>query len=274
MSSEQGLFLVTGATGTIGRYVVEELLNAGQRVRALSRNPERANLPEGVEVVRGDLDDLTTFRDALKGVRGVHLITFGSQGVLGTGKDIVKLLQQAGVERASVLGDWDVSTIQGALNEANFPWTHLQPVEFMSNDLDWVESIRDEGVVRMVGNAPSAMIHGADIAAVAVAALLGKGDTGEDEALTGPEALTPAERVEILREATGRDIEFISLTEDEARAFYGEQGLDEGTLEFMLELRLNPPEIGMKVSPTVERVTGRPGRRYAQWAVENADRFR
>lgn len=273
MNSEQGLFLVTGATGKVGRYVVEELLSAGQRVSALTRTPEKASLPEGVEVVRGDLDDLTTLEPALEGVTGVHLITFGSQGILETGEEIVRLLQNAGVERCTVLRDWDLSSVQQALENANFPWTHLQPVEFMSNDLDWVESIRNEGVVRVVGGVPSAMVHEADIGAVAVAALLGKGDIG-DEALTGPEALTPAERVRILSEATGRKIELIVLTSDEARTFYREQGMDEEMLEFLLELRLNPPEIGMRVSPTVERVTGRPARTFAEWAAENAEAFR
>jgi uncharacterized protein YbjT (DUF2867 family) len=45
--------LVTGATGNVGRHVVAQLVQAGQRVRALTRNPANANLPEGVEVVYG-----------------------------------------------------------------------------------------------------------------------------------------------------------------------------------------------------------------------------
>lgn len=44
-------FLVTGATGTVGRLVVQELLDAGAQVRALTRDPGKAALPAGVEVV-------------------------------------------------------------------------------------------------------------------------------------------------------------------------------------------------------------------------------
>ncbi|OSC70402.1 hydroxylase, partial [Streptomyces sp. BF-3] len=49
--------LVTGATGTVGRRVVEQLLERGEQVRALTRDPERAEFPAGVEVVGGDLTD-------------------------------------------------------------------------------------------------------------------------------------------------------------------------------------------------------------------------
>lgn len=68
--------LVTGATGNVGRHVVNELIQAGQRVRALSRNPAKANLPEGVEVVYGDLSAPETLEPVLQGITGIHLITF------------------------------------------------------------------------------------------------------------------------------------------------------------------------------------------------------
>lgn len=46
-------FLITGATRTVGRHVVDELLKAGAPVRALTRAPARADLPAGVRGVRG-----------------------------------------------------------------------------------------------------------------------------------------------------------------------------------------------------------------------------
>ena len=53
------MILVTGATGTVGRQVVEQLVAAGQPVRAVARDPDRADLPDGVELVAGDLSDAT-----------------------------------------------------------------------------------------------------------------------------------------------------------------------------------------------------------------------
>jgi len=48
--------LVTGATGNIGRCVVDRLVGASQRVRAMTRDPRTARLPTGVEVVYGDFE--------------------------------------------------------------------------------------------------------------------------------------------------------------------------------------------------------------------------
>lgn len=69
--------LVTGATGTVGRQVVAELLARGHAVRALTQDAARADFPAGVEVVQGDLTEPASLIPALDGVTGLHLITFG-----------------------------------------------------------------------------------------------------------------------------------------------------------------------------------------------------
>lgn len=65
-------FLVTGATGKAGRHVVDHLLHGGQQVRALTRDPAKADLPPQVEVVAGDLTAPETLAPAFDGVTGVH----------------------------------------------------------------------------------------------------------------------------------------------------------------------------------------------------------
>lgn len=74
MSKEKNMILVTGATGNVGRHVVSQLLHTGAAVRALTRNPDSAGLPSGVEVVRGDLSDPNTLEACLKGVDAVFLV--------------------------------------------------------------------------------------------------------------------------------------------------------------------------------------------------------
>ncbi|MFC7718443.1 SDR family oxidoreductase [Nonomuraea recticatena] len=69
--------LVTGATGTVGRHVVEQLVERGERVRALTRNPGRASFPEGVEIVAGDLTVTASLTAAFEGVTAAHLINCG-----------------------------------------------------------------------------------------------------------------------------------------------------------------------------------------------------
>jgi len=74
------MILVTGATGTVGRQLVNELVTAGADVRALSRTPERAGLPSGVEVVAGDLGRPETLPSALQGIERVFLLSGGPEG--------------------------------------------------------------------------------------------------------------------------------------------------------------------------------------------------
>ena len=65
---------MTGATGRVGRLVVDELLRAGTSVRALTRRPEHAALPAGVEVVAGDLTVPASLDPALEGAGAVFLV--------------------------------------------------------------------------------------------------------------------------------------------------------------------------------------------------------
>ena len=126
----------------------------------------------------------------LDGVEAAHLITFGGDGyaALENGPEIVVALRAAGVERVSVLGGWDTSTLEPALDAAGVPWALLSPVEFMANTLDHADAIRADGEVRVydVGRT-SAAVHEADIAAVALAVLTGA-------APTGPGTCSPAAR--------------------------------------------------------------------------------
>ncbi|SDH88325.1 NAD(P)H-binding [Sinosporangium album] len=165
--------LVTGATGNVGRHLVAQLLDAGHRVRALTRDPSKAALPPGAEVVGGNLTDAPGLARAFDGVTAAHLINFNGEdySLLANGPEITDLAREAGVRRVTVLkGSPDKSPLEQAVEASGLAWTHLGPVEFMCNALEWTASVRDEGVVREAfPEARSAMVHEADIAAVAAA---------------------------------------------------------------------------------------------------------
>ena len=268
--------LVTGATGTVGRHLVSRLHHAGHQVRALTRNPARAAFPDGVEVVAGDVSDTGSLETALDGVDAVHLITFGGDGYddLTNGAEIVTLAGRSGVRRVTVLGGWSPTSIEEAVMSSGLEWTILQPKEFMGNALEWAEEIRTARTVSMLATFPSAMVHEADIAAVAATALTETGHHGRSYQLTGPEALTPAERAQHLADAIGEAITFVQLTEEQERARLRGYGYDDEFVEFGIQLATNPPDIAGIVLPTVQNVTGRPARTFAAWARENAERFR
>jgi uncharacterized protein YbjT (DUF2867 family) len=282
--------LVTGATGTVGRHVVRHLLEAGQKVRALTRNPAGADLPDGVEVVAGDLGETRSLAPAFDGVEAAHLINFhGDYRPLRNGQQIADLAGRSGLRKVTLLGGWEESTLEPAVRAGALEWTALRPIEFMANTLaDWGERLRTEGVVHEpYGDRMSAPVHEADIAAVAAVALTEDGHAGRTYHLTGPEVVTPRDKVRILAAATGRDLRFDELSPERAREEWANRlpdllvlrVLGDGIataerIELLLRLYGNIPEIGYTVTDTVERVTGRPARTFARWAAEHADRFR
>ncbi len=209
------MILVSGATGTVGRPLVTELITAGADVRALSRTPERAGLPPGVEVVPGDLGRPETLPPAVAGIERAFLLSGGPEGPEHDA-NLIAAAKQAGVAHVvilSVLGAdhraddpitrWHLAGEQ-AVVDSGMAWTILRPGAFMSNALMWAPSIKAQGVVYApFAQAKTAAVDPADIAAVAAQALTGAGQDGRTYPLTGPELLSAADQVEILGAALG-----------------------------------------------------------------------
>lgn len=129
-------------------------------------------------------------------------------------------------------------------------------------------------VVREPYDFPSAIVHEADIGAVAAVALLEDGHAGRAYNLTGPEALTTRERIAILSRASGRDIDFVTITHEQAIERLMATGVPRADAEYVIGWYAAPTADSTTVDDTVEQVTGRPPRTFAQWAAEHADRFR
>lgn len=274
--------LVTGATGSVGRHVVGRLVAAGATVRALTRNPATAGLPEGVEVFEGDLTRPDTLRAALRGVERLYLFP-----VPETSREVVAAAREAGVRRIVVLSSSSVldesgdnhsgehhRTVERAVEESGIDWTFVRPDEFATNVLwKWGHSIRTEGVVRApYGNAPRVLVHEADVAAVAVTALLEDGHAGRAYVLTGPEAITQADQVRAISGALGREVRFEEITPDQAREQMGRVmpvPVVEMVLGYLAGAVADPPV----PLDTVEQVTGVPARTFAQWAADHAADF-
>ncbi|WP_351234867.1 NAD(P)H-binding protein [Streptomyces sp. NPDC002133] len=271
--------LVTGATGTVGRQVVAELLARGHAVRALTRDPAKAkaSLPAVVEVVQGDLTDPDSLIPALEGIAGLHLITFGGEYMapLETGPRIVELARKAGVRRVTVLHGGDRTPLQDAVMASDLAWTVLMPVEFMANALEWAESVRTEDTVgEPFTDRLSAMVHEADIGAVGAVALTEDGHGGRSYVITGPEVLTLRDKVDAIAAARGKAVELVELTPEEAVGRWRAAGLPQDVIDFLLGVYGNTPPEGRTAVDTVRRITGRPARTFADWAAEHASAFR
>ncbi|CAM3915879.1 NAD(P)H-binding protein [Kibdelosporangium persicum] len=268
-------FLVTGATGNAGRRVVEHLLRKGERVRALTRHPEKAGLPGEVEVVAGDLTDPSTLD--FRGVTGIHLLTIGGDdyATLRTGPDIVDLAARQGVRKVVTLWNGRRGPVEEAVENSGLEWTHIEPVDFMSNSLHWADAVRTNGKVEEpFADSLNAVVHESDVGAVAATLLVEDGHAGKRYSLTGPEALSPRAKLEIIGQVIGKDLEFVELTEAQARQRWRRAGHADEMIEVLVAWQSNPPAEAYTVTSTVEDVTGRPPKSFRQWAEENADRFR
>ncbi|MFC9689772.1 NmrA family NAD(P)-binding protein [Kribbella sp. NPDC056951] len=274
--------LVTGATASVGRLVVDELVAAGAPVRALTNKPARAALPAGVEVATGYLGKPESLPAALQGIDTVYLAPLPAYV-----DDFVRCAQEAGVRRVVVLsgepaeyeaqGDpanWHYYRVERAIEEAGFEWTFLRPGQFMNNTLDWAPTIKSEGVVRApYAAAVQTPIDLVDIAAVARVALLDESFNHQKLVMSGPEAITQPQEVEHIAAALGREIKFEELTPqqylDQLEPFTGLE-----TAQWLLDGFRMMAEHPMTPEPTVANLTGRPATPYRDWAMRNVEAFR
>lgn len=278
--------LLTGATGTVGRAVLRQLLDAGEPVRALTRDPARAAalLPGGVELVAGNLGDPGGLPAALDGVDRVFLLSVGPRKAEHDA-NLAQAAAKAGVTRLvalsslaaeedpdGVLGRWHADG-ERAVRDAGPPWTIVRPGGFMSNALEWAASVRDAGVVRApFGDLRASIVDPRDIAAVVVAALAG-GHDGAVLPLSGPAAISPAEQVAVLAEVLDRPVRFEELSLDEARAAMARR-VPASVVDAVLSARAAAGPFRARVLPTVRDVTGRAPRSFRQWAEDHVDSFR
>lgn len=267
----EGTVLVTGATGSVGRHVVEGLLAAGARVRALTRHPAESGLPAEVDVVRGDLSVPESVAAALSGVDRVYVFP-----VADALEAALAVMAAAGVRRVVLLSslsvtlddlDWSGQFHQAcerAVVGSGVPYTLLRPGPFMTNDLAWAGQVRT-GVVRgAYPDAASAPIDERDIAAVAVAALLRDEYVGRAFPLTGPELLSEVERVRLIGQALGEPIGFEELSPEEGKVELAKT-LPQVAVDVIFGHLANAHGPA-SVTPAPEEVIGRPASRYLDWA--------
>lgn len=263
--------LVTGATGNIGRKVVDHLVKLGaDDIRALSNHPERTAFPPEVEVVKGYLKRPDSLPAAFAGIDRMYLAPS-----LETVTEVVDLARQAGIRHIVALsGDENTNwhPISQAVDKSGVDYTHLWTGEFMENATDWAEQIRTTGEVRepypTSGNAPIAMD---DIARVAATILVGSGHIGATYTLTGPETITRAQRLQYLADALGRELTFVTVPPEELIAqLEPAMGDYAGYFVNGLATRVDNPQIA---TSTVADLTGH-ATTFATWAKENADLFR
>lgn len=269
--------LVTGATGNTGRHVVAGLLAEGRAVRALTRDPSRARLPEEVEVVRGDTTRAEDVAAAAKGAAAAYLVWPGADpeaagaaeavSALGTEVDRVVYLSATGAEEGGV---W--AGVEAAVRASVRDWTFLRVTGLAVNTLDWTDQVH-RGVVRApFGRMRRSLVHERDVAEVAVRALVDVGHSQRVYVVTGPESLAQTDQARVLGEAIGRTTVWEEQSPEEARpdlvAAVGEDFAEEILAAWAVAV--DEPE---PVSQDVPEVLGRPALTFRQWAQDHVADF-
>lgn len=283
--------LVTGATGTVGRQVVEQLLKRGAEVRALVRDPAKANLPAGVSLVQGDLLDVDALRPAFAGVSTLFLLNAVASDEFTQALIALNVAREAGIERIVYLSvihsDVYVNVphfagkygVERMIERMEFNATILRPAYFINNDLTIKDVVLGYGVYPMpIGSKGLAMIDARDIGEIAAIELIRRekaaGPLPLDRInLVGPDTLTGAAVAGIWSTVLNRPIVYGG---DDTGGF--EQNLRKfmpGWMAFDMRL-MNERFLSDGMIPTAgdaERLTallGRPLRSYRDFASEIA----
>ncbi len=281
------MYLITGATGNIGRPLIEQLHEQGHDVRALVRDPSRAELlPAGIDIAVGDLDDADSVVAALQGVDSVFLLHAGS-GTTQT-QTMIDAARDAGVNRIVLLSSLGarlrplpmigamLAAREDLLRASGLEVTYLRPNGLMSNALQWADEIRENNrVVDPTDPGRQPVVDPDDIARVAALVLTQDGHVGHGYILNGPEALTAREQVQTLSDVLGHNIEFVAVTPEQVAKEAIENGTPAqlaGALQNLNEL-FRAGRAGV-IADDIENLTGVAPRTFRDWCERHIDEFR
>jgi len=273
--------VVTGATGNVGRPLVAELVAAGAQVRAVTRTPKTAGFPSRAQVVG-------SATDALPGASAVFL---NSRALGEQLPEVVDQCRRAGVTKLVALsainadddfsrqpsrfrGDRNKEVEQLAV-ESGLAWVSLRPSVFATNFAGmWSAQIRAGDVVGgPYAAASSAPIVESDISAVAARALLTDELVGQRIPLTGPQALTNSELVEVVGAVLGRPLQYREIPTDLVRQRFIGLGFGADFADAYMAMLAETLDKPALVTHDVEKILGRPATPFAQWVSEHRDLF-
>ena len=285
------MILVTGATGLIGKELLRKLSARGVAVRALVRNPAKAEaiaaLPH-VEIVQGDMAQPETLVTALRRVDRAMLISSSDPVMLGVQSNFIDAAKRAGVKHvvklSGIMPELDSAfrfarmhgEIEKRLEASGMAFTHLRAGEFMPAYFRQVSNITAKRAIFLpMEDARIASIDVGDIAEIAARVLTGAGHEGKIYPLTGPQALTMTEVAEKLSTATGQTIRYVNVPPEAARQAQLAAGMPPFLADALFELfaeRRNGKEA--RVWPDAAALLGRPPTSFDDFARRNAAVFR
>ena len=218
--------LVIGATGRVGRHIVDQLVRRAAKVRVLTRDPTKAKFPADVEIAQGELLDIDALRSALKGVTTLFLLNAVTSDEFTQAIIALNIARESGVDRVVYLSVIHAdrfgnvphfavkSGAERMLEQMGFSATILRPSYFIDNELMIKDVIFDYGVYPMpIGSKGVAMVDARDIAEVAAIELIRRDNAPgklpiETINLVGPDTLTGPGVAAIWSQVLGRPVAY------------------------------------------------------------------
>jgi len=285
------MILITGATGNIGREIVQDLLAHGVDFKVMVRKEESRKLMEskGVKAVLGDFSHPGSLAVALKGVRQVFLLTTPQPDILKVEGSFLNEARRAGVDRVvrlSAVGaqPWAASPLirahgqcEAQLEASGLAWTILRPNMFMQNlaPMYGDQVARTSTLFAPAGEARIPWVDTRDVAALACTVLTEVGHEGLVYEITGPEPCTYAEVAERLSAQLGRTIRYVDVPDDAAYSSMTGMGMSPWFAHSLITLfHMFRANGGTSVAlGTFGRVTGRAARTLDNYLKENLSVF-
>lgn len=278
----RGAVLVTGSTGSVGRYVVEGLAAAGEPVRAARRTATAADDDAdraGIDTVAFDFADPSTYEPALDGVDRIFLMRPPALSDVKTYlRPVVELAARRGVRHVvflSLLGvnravpHWQV---EQDLRASGLSWTFLRAGFFMQNlETAYGESIRDHDRMRIpAGRGRTSFTDTRDVAALALR--LPDAHTRQAYDLTGPAALDYGYVASVLSAELGRPIHYqpVGLARHYRELLAAGRDSTYANVQLVINLVARAGFAG-RVTDTVPRPLGRPAGTLEQYVHDHRD---
>jgi len=285
------MILVTGASGTVGRPVLEEVAKTGKPVKAMYRGAEDArSAPSGVATVIADFADKASLAKALQGIDAIYLVCSPIPQLVELESNMIDACKQAGVaymvlNSALGAGDYPKSfpswhrKVEDKLKASGLGYTILRPNTFMQNIVTYnASSIRAQGVFySAMGDAKISFIDVRDIAAATAKILLAPAaHAGKIYEWNGPQALNYTEVAALISKAAARPVQFVNIPEEAQRKAMIDLGMPDWQVNALLDLQryYTVEKKGAEITPVLAQILGRPAIRMEQYVNENKDAFR
>jgi len=265
--------LVTGATGTIGSFVCQQLKEINADFIAMVRSEEKAKPlnEKGVKTVIGDFSDTDSLENTLAGIDNVFLLSVTSPESPKLQGNLVRIAKEKGVKhivKVSALGTsleskFDIGRYHAMtekdIRDSGIAYTFLQPHSFMQNLIFDSTTIKEQSsIFAPMADGKIGMVDARDIAAVAVKALTEEGHEGKTYILTGPKAISYYDIASTLSTTLGKEVKYVPVSSEVTHQGMLDSGMPEWLADDLTGLnQVFAAGKASDLSPDVENVTGR-----------------